>query len=479
MSIAPASSVEIRSSEFHASRSISTGRKRPRLSGSQELSRSAATGSPTMSSEFSNGGEFEEVTSFDGQIEALHHVLEVALDLAAQNDLDQILRIVTQGACNAVGCERASLFLCDDRRQELYTRMTTELEIAEIRVPRTAGVIGWVATTLATANLPDPANDARWSSKFDLETGFHTRNILAIPVVSALGGHLLGVLQLLNFPGRQASAFDERVVRVFAAHAATALERTRLQEDAERAQHLRQSIEVARQIQLGFLPRSLPNVPNYEFAAWWQPAEYVSGDYYDWFNLRNGELGVSVGDVCGHGLGASLLMASVRAMIHVLAKTENQPVAMLELLREAICPDLHAGRFLTFLLLSLDIKTHIYRYSNAGHQPALQYHAATQSFSKLHTTCLPIGFPSELSNRECHTATLEPGDLLVLGTDGVIEVRNGRDEMFGIERLKRLVASHAAEPPAAIVRSVEGTLREYWTGLFPPDDCTLMLIKRS
>src|SRR5262249_1593136 len=152
--------------------------------------------------------------------------------------------------------------------------------------------------------------------------------------------------------------FDERVIRAFAAHVALALERRRLQDEARQADEWRRSLELGRQIQTMFLPKALPHISGYEVAASWQPAEFVSGDYYDWLPLPDGRWAFVTGDVSGHGPAAALIMATARAMLHGLTHTESDPQRCLDLLRDSVEPDLSEGRFLTFVLLALDPKSH-------------------------------------------------------------------------------------------------------------------------
>ncbi len=182
--------------------------------------------------------EVQDLAASRQQQDALLRLLEVTCELAGHHSLDQILKTVTSGACEALGCERASLYLYDADRQEVYTRIATELEIEEIRSSIDRGVTGWVARNREVANIPDPVSDPRWNSGFDKRTGFHTRNILAAPIISAHEDRLIGVLQLLNKHDGPFGPFDEQMIRAFAAHAATALERASLVADAQRSHEL-------------------------------------------------------------------------------------------------------------------------------------------------------------------------------------------------------------------------------------------------
>jgi phosphoserine phosphatase RsbU/P len=408
---------------------------------------------------------------------ALTQLLEIALELGSERDLDGILQIATQGVCRAVGCERASLFIHDTERRELYTRVVTALEIAEIRHPLDKGIVGWVATERRLLSVPVPASDARWDPGVDKRTGFKTLNILATPILAA-DGRLLGVLQLLNKPGGFHD-LDERLVQAFASHVAVALERRRLEAAAIEALELKQALVTGHKIQAGFLPKTLPEVPGYEIAAWWQPAEFVSGDYYDWLALAEGRVGFAVGDVSGHGLAAALIMATVRAMAHVLARTAGDVHEFVETLRASLTPDLQDGRFLTCCFVVVDPVTHRVDWANGGHAPAYHYRAASREAIRLFPTVMPLGFPEIKLPHATAEARLEPGDLVFLGTDGIIELRSPADEMYGSARLEALIDRHAGSTAAEIVAAIRDDVLGFHGDANLPDDATVLIVKRT
>jgi len=420
---------------------------------------------------------WETIENDDAPTEALARLLEIALELGSERELDQILRIATTGVCQAVGCERASLFIHDESRQQLYTRVVTELEISEIRFPLSQGIVGWVAQEKQLLSVPIPAEDPRWDSSVDRRTGFRTRNILATPVL-ANDQRLLGVLQLLNKHDRF-SPLDEQLVQAFAAHVAVALERRRLEEEARQAIEMRQALEMGHRIQATFLPTAWPEIPGYEVASWWQPAEFVSGDYYDWLPLPDGRWGFTVGDVSGHGLAAALIMATLRAMAHVLARTVSAAEPFIETLRDSITPDLQNSRFVTCCYVVLDPRTHAIEWANAGHAPAFCYHRAKQQVHRFSPTTVPLGFPTITWPTPYSHSQLDPGDILVLGTDGVIEVRNADDVMYGQHRLEQLIAEHSHLPAEEIVARIGRDVTQFHGQRLPPDDTTIVVIKRT
>jgi phosphoserine phosphatase RsbU/P len=206
--------------------------------------------------------ELQDLSASRQQQDALLRLLDLTCELARHHSLEQILKTVTNGACQALGCERASLYLYDADRQELFTQVATELEIEEIRTSIDTGVNGWVARTRELANIADPPADPRWNPEFDRRTGFRTRNILSAPIVLQHEDQLIGVLQLLNKLDGPFSPFDEQMIRAFAAHAATALERANLAAEAQRSHELQTAVNMGRRIQQSFLPRHLPKFPD-------------------------------------------------------------------------------------------------------------------------------------------------------------------------------------------------------------------------
>lgn len=413
-------------------------------------------------------------------VSGLMRLVETTCKLAAQHDLDDILRTVTNGACDALDCERASLFLVDDNQAELFTRTVTALEIEEIRFPLEQGIAGWVVRNRELLNIPEPYNDERFNPSFDQKTGFRTRNILAAPVVSPHDDHTVGVLQILNKRGGPFDQDDQRVLQAFAAHAATAIERAKLLLEAKKSQEMRLAIEVGRKIQTSFLPSSLPDVPGYQMAAWWQPAESVSGDYYDVLPLRDGRWGIVIADVSGHGVGPSLIMASARAMLRVMAEAGSAPHEILSLLSETIYPDLNKeGFFITCFMAALDAKRNRFVFANAGHGPVLHYHRREDSFSTLDATGLPVGVLDECEFPPSAKVSFEPGDCLLLMTDGAFELPNAQDEQFGVERIKEIIRQNGQSSAQELLDILRQSISAFDPDKLPPDDITLLVLKRE
>ena len=413
------------------------------------------------------------------RLDALRRLLDVTGALAAEVDQSRLLATIAHSACEALDCERASVYRYDAATDELYTTTATRLEVAEIRKPADRGISGWVARQRKLANVTHPAADPRWDSAIDVETGYTTRNILAGPIASPHDGRLLGVLELLNKKVGAFDALDEDLLTAFSQHVAVALDRTRLVAEIKRQEASRASLEIARQVQRGFMPSTLPEIPGYEVATWWFPNEAVGGDYCDVFPLRDGRTALVIADVSGHGLGPSLIMASVRAALRALALDHAATEVLLNLLAHALAVDLIDGRFITLVLAALDWRTHRVEYANAGHAPAMHYRAKTRDFVVLESTGLPLGVLDRPEYPQGPPVAMSVGDLLVLCTDGIVEAMNESDERFGQARLERIVRECAGRPVSELVQRVGAEVSAHYVGESPPDDLTILVVRRN
>lgn len=410
--------------------------------------------------------------------DSLLRLLDLTSHLAAEHDLQTVLGSATRLAVEAIGCERASLYMYDKPSQSLVTRVATELEVRELRLPMGRGIAGYVAEHREIANVPDPHSDLRWSDVADRVTGFTTRNLLVAPLLAPPDRRLVGVLQLLNKPDGF-DRFDEQLVGAFASHAAIAIERSGLLDDVRRSQALKLSLELGRKIQTGFLPKELPTIPGYELAAWWEPAEGVGGDYYDVLPLPDGRIGLVIADVSGHGIGPSLLMASVRAMLQILARTESDPTRIITLLSEAVCKDFELGRFVTLLFAVLDPIQHQLTWVNAGHGPTLLLSRADGRCKMLETTTLPLGLSESDEFPTAGPVTIAPGDLLLLATDGAVEIRDIHGQMYGRRRLESLFLAHQDRPARHVCDALREAVQEFHPAAAPDDDITMLLLERK
>jgi phosphoserine phosphatase RsbU/P len=242
---------------------------------------------------------------------------------------------------------------------------------------------------------------------------------------------------------------------------------------ARRRDHKRdREAEEARLIQRALLPTSLPQIPGIDVATAWQPADGVGGDCYD--VIASGSLlGIAIADVAGKGLPAALLMSNLQAAVRAFAQNAAEPAGLCGNLNRLLCRHMVSGRFVTFCFVWFDAERHTIQYANAGHNPPLLVRA-NGSVDRLGDGGTVLGVFAEAIYTQS-TLSLDPGDRLLLYTDGITEARNAAGEEFGEERLAR-VASAPDMPSAESLK--DHILRELaaFTGGTFDDDATLIVV---
>ena len=246
--------------------------------------------------------------------------------------------------------------------------------------------------------------------------------------------------------------------------------------------HVRASLRVAQEIQAGFFPRVLPQPAGYEVVAVSHSADETGGDYYDVLPLPSGRFGLVIADVCGHGLGPSLLMASVRAMLRGFSLREPAAQVLVTDLNHALHDDLSPRhRFITLLYGALDPVAHQFHYANAGHGPvALHLQFGPHC---VHSLCddvargMPLGILKE-GYSVCTPVALAPGDLLILGSDGLVETRRA-GEQFGMSRLTELLLQSKDRPLTELLDGLISATTLFHEHSRPDDDLTLLMVRRK
>jgi len=248
----------------------------------------------------------------------------------------------------------------------------------------------------------------------------------------------------------------------------------RQQQETQERQRLEQELHIARLIQQTLLPKSLPGLPDYEVAAYYQPARQVGGDFYDFLELPDGRLGLIVGDVSGKGVPAALVMAITRTMLQAAYRL-GSPGEILEHVNNTLYQDIPPNMYVTCLAALLDSRTGRLQYANAGHD--LPYLRHADGVSKLRATGMPLGLMPGMSYEQ-KEFTLQPGDSVLLYSDGLVEAHDPQREMFGFPRLQGFVGAHpgGATLIDSLLAELERFAGEEWE---QEDDITLVTLQRS
>jgi len=253
--------------------------------------------------------------------------------------------------------------------------------------------------------------------------------------------------------------------------ASLAIANARLHKELVDRERVAQDLRNARRIQHSFLPQEPPRVRGYEFAAWYNAAQDVGGDFYDFINLPDGNLGITIGDVSGKGITAALLMAKLTGNIRFLAATGASPAELLARLNKSLA-DSEADVFVTLLFVALDRENHRLVVANAGHHAPLIRRGDRSVAQAECEAGFPVGVLDETPFPETEIR-LEPADRVCLYTDGIVEAMNRDNETYGEQRLVRTL-SEAPDGPSEILERIQQSLWQH-TALAPQsDDLTLV-----
>ncbi|MDY7094766.1 MAG: SpoIIE family protein phosphatase [Acidobacteriota bacterium] len=316
-------------------------------------------------------------------------------------------------------------------------------------------------------------------------------HVLAVTVEAA--GSPRGLLVVADKESRFGvgpfTAPDRRTLSLFAHQAGIALENAHLHRQALEKERLEREMELAAQIQRQLLPESMPRVAGWELHGWNRPARQVGGDYYGVMERPGGRLLTVVADVSGKGMPAALLVSNLHSALDLLLGPEglldqedllvDEVVGthLLHRLNRHVLDSSLPNKFITLLLVELDLATGRARYLNAGHNPALLL-SVDGSLRYLEASGPPVGLLPEATYR-VDTVTLHPGDLLCLYSDGITECTNLQGVELGEEQLLELLRRHAAEPLPQLAGRLDAACRRFARGLAQGDDQTLLLVRRG
>lgn len=398
-----------------------------------------------------------------------HLLHRVGQELGRTLDLQELLNTGLDLLRRVVPYDAAAIYLL--KRDELDAvhhsmRGYAEYQHDIVNLKLDQGVVGWVAQTGEAAVIPDVTAEQRY-----LEARPETRSEMVVPLKS--GGRVMGVFILENDRRAAYSGHDLELLETFAGQAAAALERARLLEEAQIKRRLENELVIARSIQESFLPKPSETLARRRLVGKSLPSKEVSGDYFDFLEREDGSVAIALADVSGKGIPAALIMASLRAAFRLGAAEGTDAAVLCRELNTFLLGSTQDTEFATGVFGFLDAEQRRFRFCNAGHNAPLVLRK-DGSVTWLGSGGMMLGaFPDREYTDD--VVDLEPGDLLVMYTDGVTEAYRDDDE-FGSERLLATVKDHAHDPPAVVCDAILNAVHSFVDGVLP-DDLTLVLVE--
>jgi len=384
----------------------------------------------------------------DVRLHRLEALVVASETLQRASGVDDILRAILDLVSTQLECERATVFLHDQRTGKLHARQMSGSTPLDIVLEKGVGVAGFVAETGESVLINDVHADPRFDPSTDRRTGFITRNMLCVPLRKP-EGTLMGSLQAINARRGHFSGADLAYLASFGALAAIAVEREQLAQEAVRAQLLSTELALARKIQQRLLPPpgrlELPS----PFSAWGasQACYDVGGDTYDVMMLASGECAFWVADVSGKGIGAALLMTTLQTELRALIRAEPDLARLAAELNTRVTEVAPLGTYATLFLGVLSAETDRLRFINAGHLPPIWINRQLADARNFEASGMPIGLLPG-SSYEVGETVFARGERLVVFSDGVTDAEDTSGVTFeavGVESCHARITSQKVD----------------------------------
>ena len=409
-------------------------------------------------------------------------LLKLSQEIGRSLDLQEVLGFLLESVRTAVEFDAAGVFVLNRRvplGQETGGRLIAGMAAVgfddtprdeDPMLRRGEGIIGHVIATGETIIAPDVR-----LNPYYVEGKRSTRSEIAVPIVSA--GDVIGALNLESDTLDAFSDADVEYLEFFAVAAAISIEKAVLHREMIEKHRIEQQLSIAREVQAALLPSADPVLDGYDIAGTNVPTWEIGGDYFDYLPQPDGRLGVAIADVAGKGVPAALIMATFRAALRAQRVRDVPLDAVAGRLNRILLDSMDASRFVTAFYGLLEPGTGAISFTNCGHNPPLLLRAAGGC------DLLASGGPAMGMWRAAAfvsgAATVWPGDILVLYTDGVVEIMNEAGEMFGVDRLDAVIRRRPRASSRDLVEAVVDATRVFAGREGYEDDFTLVIIRRE
>ncbi|OLD27942.1 MAG: hypothetical protein AUJ04_02790 [Acidobacteria bacterium 13_1_40CM_3_55_6] len=416
-------------------------------------------------------------------VDKLRMLLDITKTISRSLDLDEVLNVVMDTLDSLIPYDAAGIYLvkCSrplaerdgepDETCVFHTEAVRGYDIAdlqELRLKMGEGLIGHVAVSGKPYIARDVRNDPRY-----INARARTRSEMVAPIIS--NEEVIGVFDLESDELDAYSEDDLEVLMLLASQVAIIIDKVMLHEQLIEKQRLETQLEVARQVQLELLPPRDPQLEGFDISAYNFPTEEVSGDYYDWVRVYDDQIGVVIADVAGKGVPAALLMAFLRASLRAASHIGYAPHISMSKVNYLLWESIERNQFVTAFYGILDATNRTLAYSNAGHNPPLLIDVDGKTRFE-ERGGVPLGMFRDSRYYE-YFATIEPGQMLVLYTDGVTEAMNPSGEEYGGQRLVAAALRGRHLSARELIDFIHRDVIDWTDGLGAHDDVTFFIIK--
>src|SRR5438309_4409374 len=416
-------------------------------------------------------------------VDKLRMLLDITKKISRSLDLTEVLNLVMETLDSLIPYDAAGIYLvkCSrpftewdgdfDETCVFHTEAVRGYDIAdleELRLKMGEGLIGHVALSGKPFISPDVRKEPRY-----INARTRTHSEMVAPIIS--NNEVIGVFDLESDELNAYTKDDLDVLMLLASQVAIIIEKVMLHEQAIEKQRLETQLEVARQVQLQLLPPRDPQLEGFDISAYNFPTEEVSGDYYDWTRLFEDQIGIVIADVSGKGVPAALLMAFLRASLRAASHIGYAPHISMSKVNYILWESIDRHKFVSAVDGCIDETHRELAFTNAGHNPPM-FLDKEGNVRFEERGGVPLGMFRDSRYYE-YFATIEPGEVMVLYTDGVTEAENPKREEYGRDRLVDAVRRCRSLSAREMIDFIHREVIAWTDGLGATDDVTFFIIK--
>ncbi len=427
-----------------------------------------------------------EMKSFSAELlnryEELNILYELSQTIGSVFDLDKIFEVLIEKIEIVLDVDRISIMLFDEEAEELIVIAAKGFDVKQLenhRISLKEGISGYVlrrGEPLLVQNGSKIPNDVKVQTR-----DYKTESFISVPMIcSHIEGNEIpiGVINVTEKRNTQnLTSGDLKLLNSVASIAAIAIYNNRLIEAAKESERMKKELEIAEKIQLGLLPNHFPVLPDLEIYGRCWSATNIGGDYFDFYIENEDRVDLVIADVSGHNVSAALMMAVTRSVLKSLMQ-ESIPVSeVLNRANRSLFEDLNrAGFFISIFLIRYNRKTKELTYANGGHHPVMWYRGRTKEINQLDAEGLLLGVLSEVQFQE-KSVTVESEDILVMYTDGLVEIDSPEGVTLDYDKLKNDITHSAQESAKELVKLIFEGVQGFNQITPQKDDLTLQVLK--
>lgn len=426
--------------------------------------------------------ENDTISQLEGEVQRLKSAVEeltvlndLAITASSSLEADQVLDIIIEKSIKAVQAEQGSILLVTHQQENPLQTLVRQADRHSRMLNYKVGshITGWVLKHNQPLIVEDLSKDQRFYTTEEERKNIHS--LLGVPI--QFRGKIIGILTVTNKKLNNLFSKDDlRLLSIIAAQSGQLIRNSQLQQEALEKERLAQELATARSMQMTLLPKEYPTSPYFELACFFSPAEEVGGDYYDFFQLNDQQLGIVQADVSGHGASAAMIMTMLKGILHSITHQFRDTAEALQEINKILLHSAPSDVFVTMAFLLLDPRKKNLEFSNAGHLPPLLINHKHGELQLLENHGCALNC-DENSIYQTKQLSLDEGDCLCIYTDGLIEAFNSRAEMYSLHRLKDLLQKSARNSAEEIITDLKNSLENFLESTPQTDDIAAIVIK--